>query len=325
MQSHTTLARNNQQAVDKTQQSGPAIELVNLTKQYGPHRGVLELNLAVNPGEVFGFLGPNGAGKTTAIRMLLNLIKPSAGQARVMGLDSQRDSVAIKRFIGYLPGEFSLYPNLTGAQTLEYFANLRGLEPLVAQQYIALLAERFNLDLSRKFRQYSRGNKQKVGIIQAFMHQPRLLILDEPTSGLDPLNQQEFYNLIHEARETGTTVFFSSHIMSEVEKICQRVGIIRDGRLLRVGTLEELTDIKKHLLELSFANEVSPEEFKRLPGVEQVEVVSRGIYTLHLVAKAESLSEIIKTAARYPIVNFISREPSLEEAFLDYYREEGSR
>ena len=239
----------------------------------------------------------------------------------VNGLDSQRDSVAIKKQIGYLPGEFALYPNLTGAQTLEYFANLRGK---VDWQYVNSLAERLELDMRKKFRQYSRGNKQKVGIIQALMHKPSLLVLDEPTSGLDPLNQQEFYKMVREVQAEGRTVFFSSHIMSEVEKTCDRVAIIRDGRLVRVGDIAELTGLRVHNLELTFLGSVPASEFSALPGVDKLEQTSvEGHEVLRCVVRADALDAVVKTAARYSIVNFVSREPSLEEIFLDYYREPG--
>ena len=296
-----------------------AIYTENLSKTYGGSRGINEVNLQVRPGEIFGFLGPNGAGKTTAIRVLLNLIAPTGGRALVNGLDSQRDSVAIKKQIGYLPGEFALYPNLTGAQTLEYFANLRGK---VDWQYVNSLAERLELDMRKKFRQYSRGNKQKVGIIQALMHKPSLLVLDEPTSGLDPLNQQEFYQMLREVQAEGRTVFFSSHIMSEVEKTCDRVAIIRDGRLVRVGDIAELTGLRVHNLELTFLGSVPASEFSVLPGMDKLEQTSiEGHEVLRCVVRADALDAVVKTAACYSIVNFVSREPSLEEIFLDYYRE----
>ena len=296
-----------------------AIYTENLSKTYGGSRGINEVNLQVRPGEIFGFLGPNGAGKTTAIRVLLNLIAPTGGRALVNGLDSQRDSVAIKKQIGYLPGEFALYPNLTGAQTLAYFANLRGK---VDWQYVNSLAERLELDMRKKFRQYSRGNKQKVGIIQALMHKPSLLVLDEPTSGLDPLNQQEFYQMLREVQAEGRTVFFSSHIMSEVEKTCDRVAIIRDGRLVRVGDIAELTGLRVHNLELTFLGSVPASEFSVLPGMDKLEQTSiEGHEVLRCVVRADALDAVVKTAACYSIVNFVSREPSLEEIFLDYYRE----
>lgn len=300
-----------------------AIRTEKLNKSYGNNRGVIDLDLSVHEGEVFGFLGPNGAGKTTTIRLLLNLIKPTGGQATLLGLDSQNDSVEIHKQIGYLPGEFSLYPNLTGGQTLEYFARMREVSGAENWQFVQELAERLELDLTKKFRQYSRGNKQKVGIIQALMHRPRLLILDEPTSGLDPLNQQEFYKLVKEAQANGATIFFSSHIMSEVEKICDRVGIIREGQLVKLGNINELTDLKSHQLELTFAGTVPLDEFEKLPGVDHVEKVTVNSHeVLRCTVRADMLDAVVKAAARYPLVNFVSREPSLEETFLDYYRTE---
>src|SRR3989475_8747460 len=208
------------------------IEVEKLTKSYGGKRGIAEVSFRVEEGDVFGFLGPNGAGKTTTIRLLMALLHADSGSARIAGLDGWRQPRTITRLIGYVPGEPALDPNLTGGQILEYFANLRGG---VDQPYLKQLIERFELDTSRKFRQYSTGNKRKVVLIQAFMHRPRVLILDEPTSGLDPLNQQEFDAMVREARDEAHTVFFSSHVLSEVEKTCSRIGIIRAGRLVRVG------------------------------------------------------------------------------------------
>ncbi len=317
-QPHTTTGTEASAASSKF-----AIRTEKLNKSYGANRGVIDLDLSVNEGEVFGFLGPNGAGKTTTIRLLLNLIKPTGGKATVLGLDSQQDSVEIHRQIGYLPGEFSLYPNLTGSQTLEYFAHLRGIAGAENWKFVQKLAERLELDLTRKMRQYSRGNKQKVCIIQALMHQPRLLILDEPTSGLDPLNQQEFYRLMKEAQAKGATIFLSSHIMSEVEKICDRVGIIREGRLVKVGNISDLTDLKSHQLELTFAGTVPLDEFEKLPGVDHIEKSTINSHeVLRCTVRAEMLDAVVKAAARYSLVNFVSREPSLEETFLNYYRAE---
>jgi ABC-2 type transport system ATP-binding protein len=294
-----------------------AIETNKLSKSYGRNRGVIELDLQIRPGEIFGFLGPNGAGKTTTIRLLMNLIRPSQGQATIYGLDSQRDSVEIKRFTGYLPGEFSLYPNLTGAQTLKYFANLR---TGVKWPYIVELAQRLELDLNKKFREYSHGNKQKVGIIQALMHKPRLLVVDEPTNGLDPLNQQEFYKLVRELRDQGSTVFMSSHIMSEVEGVCDRVGLIREGKLIRLGNVEELVDFKYHRLEIDFDGPMPPEVFETLPGVEHLEISQKDENTtLRCLVRQETLGQVIQILGRYPISDLVSREPSLETIFLDYY------
>src|ERR1700681_4436892 len=203
------------------------IEVERLTKSYGSKRGIANVSFVVEEGEVFGFLGPNGAGKTTTIRLLMALLHADAGRAQIAGLDCWKQSLEIKRLVGYMPGEPALDPNLTGGQILEYFAHLRGG---VDRAYLKQLIDRFELDTSRKFRQYSTGNKRKVVLMQAFMHRPRLLILDEPTSGLDPLNQLEFDRMVFEARSEGRTVFLSSHVLSEVEKTCNRVGIIREGR-----------------------------------------------------------------------------------------------
>src|SRR5438445_3732487 len=227
----------------------PMIEVEGLTKSYGGKRGIAEVSFQVEEGDVFGFLGPNGAGKTTTIRLLMALLHADSGSARIAGLDCWKQSLEIKRLIGYVPGEPALDPNLTGGQILEYFANLRGG---VDQPYLKQLIERFELDTSRKFRQYSTGNKRKVVLIQAFMHRPRVLILDEPTSGLDPLNQQEFDRMVKEARDEGNTVFLSSHVLSEVEQLCSQVGIIREGRLVRVGGVAEVKDIKRYEMAITF-------------------------------------------------------------------------
>src|SRR5438034_7796087 len=244
------------------------IEVEKLNKSYGGKRGVVDVSFSVPEGEVFGFLGPNGAGKTTTIRILMALIRADNGAARIAGLDCWRQSVEIKRFVGYVPGEPSLDPNLTGGQILEYFARLRGG---VEQAYLRRLIEMFELDTSRKFRQYSTGNKRKVVLIQAFMHRPRVLILDEPTSGLDPLNQQEFDGMVKEAAEQGRTVFLSSHVLSEVEKTCSRVAIIREGRLVRIGDVAEVKAIKRYEMTMTFATAMPAETFKTLDGVLEVE------------------------------------------------------
>src|ERR1700737_5482729 len=208
------------------------IDVQGLTKSYGSKRGIADVSFEVQEGEVFGFLGPNGAGKTTTIRTLMALLRADSGTAKIAGLDCWNDSVQIKRLVGYMPGEPALDPNLTGGQILEYFAHLRGG---VDQVYLKQLIQRFDLDTSRKFRQYSTGNKRKVVLIQAFMHRPRILILDEPTSGLDPLNQQEFDHMVLEARNEGRTVFLSSHVLSEVEKTCTTAATIRVGARVGAG------------------------------------------------------------------------------------------
>ncbi len=296
----------------------PAIEVKGLTKSYNGKRGITDVTLDVAEGEVFGFLGPNGAGKTTTIRILMALLRAGAGTARIEGLDCWEKAVEIKRIVGYVPGEPSLDPNLTGGQILEYFANLRGG---VDRAYLKKLIERLDLDTSRKFRQYSTGNKRKVVLVQAFMHRPRLLILDEPTSGLDPLNQQEFDGMVKEAREEGRTVFLSSHVLSEVEKTCTRVGIIRDGRLVRIGGVSEVKAIKRSEITISFAAPVPADTFKSLEGVEKVEQLNEG-HTVRLTMQGPA-DAVIKAAARYPVVSLTSYEPSLEDIFLRYYERDG--
>jgi len=296
------------------------IEVQGLTKSYGNKRGISDVSFQVEEGDVFGFLGPNGAGKTTTIRLLMALLKPNAGSARIAGLDCWEKSVEIKRLIGYMPGEPALDPNLTGGQILEYFAHLRGG---VDQAYLKQLVERFELDTSRKFRQYSTGNKRKVVLIQAFMHRPRLLILDEPTSSLDPLNQQEFDRMVLEARNEGRTVFLSSHVLSEVEKTCTTVGIIREGRLVRIGDVAEVKAIKRYQVTITFANAVPAETFKTVDGVIEAETLNLG-HGVRLTMQGPA-DAVIKAAAHYPVVSLTSYEPSLEDIFLRYYEGDGPR
>ena len=298
--------------------TAPIIEMERLTKSYGGKRGIVDVSLEVGEGEVFGFLGPNGAGKTTTIRILMALLRADSGSARIAGLDCWEGSIDVKRLIGYVPGEPSLDPNLTGGQILEYFANLRGG---VDRAYLKKLVDRFDLDTSRKFRQYSTGNKRKVVLIQAFMHRPRVLILDEPTSGLDPLNQQEFDAIVKEARDEGHTVFLSSHVLSEVEKTCSRIGIIREGRLVRVGGIHELADIKRYEITITFAQPVPAEAFARLEGVTSAEPLHNGAGVR--LAVQGGADAVIKAAARYPVVSLTSVEPSLEDTFLRFYEADG--
>ena len=288
------------------------IQTQKLTKSYGTHRGIIDIDLEIAQGEVFGFLGPNGAGKTTTIRTILDLIRPTGGKAYVFGIETTVDPVAIHRRVGYLPGEFALYDRLTGAQHLEYFANLRGG---VDKTYQASLIERFDLDPSRRFKEYSKGNKQKVALVIALQHAPELLLLDEPTSGLDPLVQQTFFTILHEVVAGGATVFLSSHILSEVEKTANRVGIIREGRLVKLGTVDDLRDLAHHQVELRFAGEVPAAVFEALPGVSEV-AVDDHILRLRV---AGPITPVVQAAARYELLDFVSREPSLEETFLAQY------
>jgi ABC-2 type transport system ATP-binding protein len=288
------------------------IRTENLTKSYGTHRGISDVNLEVESGEVFGFLGPNGAGKTTTIRTLLDLIRPTSGRAFVFDIETTVDPVSIHRRVGYIPGEFALYDRLTGGQTIEYFGNLRGG---VDKAYRDRLIEALDVDPTRKFKEYSKGNKQKVGLVIAMQHQPELLILDEPTSGLDPLVQQSFYTLVREAQAEGRTVFLSSHILSEVERTCDRVAIIKDGRLVKVDRTEALRDLAHHEVELRFTNGVPTEAFSGLPGVSDVKVQDR---TLRMRVSGP-ITPVVQAAARYELLDFVSREPTLEETFLAQY------
>ncbi|GBD84308.1 putative ABC transporter ATP-binding protein YxlF [bacterium BMS3Abin02] len=291
-----------------------AIRTEKLTKYYGKERGVVDLDLEIAEGEVFGYLGPNGAGKTTTIRLFLDLLRPTTGSIEVLG-ESPR-SVETRRTIGYLPGELALYEHMTVKNLLTYLANLRGLRGLGGA---GEFAERLELDMTRKIGDLSSGNKQKVGLVQAFMHRPSLLILDEPTGGLDPLMQQEFYRMIREARREGRTVFLSSHTLSEVERIADRVGIIRDGNLVVVESLDSLKARAPRRIELHFASPVPPEHFRALENVENV-VVDDGIVSCRVVG---SVDRLIKAAAEFEVTNIISHEADLEELFLGYFRGDG--
>lgn len=287
----------------------------DLTKRYGSARGIEAVSLEVAEGEVFGFLGPNGAGKSTTIRLLMALLHADAGTAHIAGLDCWRQSTEVKRLVGYLPGEFTFDPSLRGAQIIAYLANLRGG---VEKAYVQTLLERLDLDPSRRFRDYSRGNKQKVGLVQAFMHRPRLLILDEPTSGLDPLNQQQFYALVDEARQQGQSVFLSSHILPEVEHTCDRVGIIRAGRLITVDHVAALKALKHHVVDIGFGAPASAAWFAGVPGVESVTADDGGL-TLHLTV-GHDLGALLKVAAQHDAIALTAHEPSLEDVFLRLYQ-----
>ena len=294
----------------------PAIRTSKLTKDYGSGHGLFDLDLEVPAQQVFGFLGPNGAGKTTAIRCVMGMIRPTSGSAHVFGLDCLRDPVDVKRKVGYLPGDMPQFGAMRGKEVVAYFGGMRGgVDP----KRVHDLAQRFDLDLGRRFREYSSGNKQKLGIVLAFMHSPELLILDEPTGGLDPLNQQEFYRVLREARDGGSTIFLSSHILSEVEHACDRVGIVRAGRLVKVADLEELHRIRIHRVEIEFAEgaNVPVDAIRSAEGVDQVAVTDR-VLTCTVRGSVEPLLRALSPA---PVTNLVSHEPSLEEVFLEYYRE----
>ncbi len=295
------------------------IQTNRLTKSYGRSRGIIDVTFAIEEGEVFGFLGPNGAGKTTTMRTLMGLLHANSGSATIGGLDCWQQSTAVKKLVGYLPGEFNFDPGLRGAQIIEYLGHLRGG---VDQTYLRALVERLGMDPSKRFREYSHGNKQKVGLVQAFMHRPRLFILDEPTSGLDPLNQQEFYKMIAEVRADGRTVLLSSHILPEVEHTCDRIAIIREGRLVKIDHVSSLKDIHQHDIELSFAGRASVDWFKQAAGVVKVEQ-GADERTLHLQVQG-TLTEILKIAGEQNVTNIATREPTLEEVFLRFYEPEPS-
>jgi ABC-2 type transport system ATP-binding protein len=291
-----------------------AIRTEGLTKYYGKTSGILDLDLEVRTGEVFGFLGPNGAGKSTTIRTLLGLLRPTSGRAELFGLDHRRESLTILRRIGYMPADLALYPEMSGRQLLRFLGSLRGFTDA---KRVDGLAERLGLDLDRRVGSYSTGNRRKVGIVQAFMHDPELLILDEPTTGLDPLMQQEFFAMIDEARAAGRTVFLSSHVLPEVERLADRVGIVRESRLVVVEGIESLKSRALRRIDILFDGPIDAAEFEPLPGVRSVER-SRNGHGLELQVEG-SLDAVFRAAARHPVKDFVSREADLEEVFLAYY------
>lgn len=285
----------------------------SLTKRYGGHRGVEELSFEVVPGEVFGYLGPNGAGKTTTIRLLLDLLRPTSGRIEVLGLDPRRDGPRIRSRIGYLPGDLRLYERLTGRELLAYLARLRRLQDGAAG---VRLAGRFQLDLDRPIKALSKGNRQKVGLVQALMHRPELLVLDEPTSGLDPLVQQVFYDVVREATGEGRTVFLSSHVLSEVQHIADRVAVIREGRLELAESIETLRTRAFTRVEATFAAPPPAGAFDGLPGVRELERHGAVVlFALHGAA-----DPLVKALARFEVVGLDIHEADLEDVFLALYR-----
>jgi ABC-2 type transport system ATP-binding protein len=296
--------------------SAPVIETTGLTKRYGGTLALDSLDLAVPAGVVFGFLGPNGAGKSTTIRLLMGLIRPTSGSARVLGHDVGREPQAVHRAVGYLPGDFSAYRDLTAEQHLRYVANLRGgIDPAALDR----LATRFDLDLSRRIGTLSHGNRQKVGIIGACVHRPALLILDEPTAGLDPLMQHEFLDLLREHRDAGGTVFLSSHVLAEVEAVADLVGIIRSGRLVMTSDIDGLKTRTRRRVDLTFSDGSSPPvaELRAAGGVTEVEVVDGRIQ----VMVEGSMAELMRVAAPFGIERVVSNEVDLGDVFLQYYEE----
>jgi ABC-2 type transport system ATP-binding protein len=308
----------------------PVIETRHLTKLYPASRGSLRdivmrrknnggskvaldnLNLTVQEGEIFGYLGPNGAGKTTTIRLLLDLIRPTRGNARLFGQDARAQSIEIHRRIGFLPGELALWKNLTGQQVVDYVGSVRGTLDMT---YVRQLSERFEFDPSVKVRSYSSGNRRKLGLIIALMHKPDLLILDEPTNGLDPLVQQTFHQMMQEIRDEGRTVFMSSHVLSEVQAICDRVGILRNGQLKAVERVDALTHTEFRWVTVQFRQPVVAARFAGVSGVSDVTVKDK---SLHLRLTGD-FDPLLRAISEHYIVDLSIQEPTLEEIFLAYY------
>jgi ABC-2 type transport system ATP-binding protein len=300
-------------AVESTIQ--PAIETRALTKRYGSVPALTDLDLVVRPGEIFGFLGPNGAGKSTTIRVLLGFLHPTAGGARVLGLDALDESVEIRRRIGYLPGGIAIYDSLSGAAALDYLSDLQGRPPVRREE----LCERLEMPASvlrRRVRDYSRGMRQKMGVIQALQHDPELAILDEPTEGLDPLMQQAFYGILADLRGAGRTVFMSSHILSEVERVCDRVAIIRRGRLMALHGVEELLARRKRRVQVRWRG--SAPDLAAVPGLSDVAVDGDRISGTLL----GDVAPFVRAVASPSLVDLIIEPARLEEAFLEYYADE---
>jgi ABC-2 type transport system ATP-binding protein len=285
------------------------IQTMNLTKFYGKSRGIKDVSITVNRGDIFGFLGPNGAGKSTTIRTLLDFIRPSGGSATIFGMDCRRDSVAIRKRIGYIPGDFGLYGHMTGWKFLEYFGRVRGgYDAAAAKAY----AKKMDIRLDRKMKTYSRGMRQKVAVIQAFMNNPGLIIMDEPTNGLDPLVQQTFMDMLHE--DAGRTVFMSSHVLSEVEKSCNRVAIIKEGRIVAEEQVEALRQKSGKVLEVKFVQPPTREIF-HLPGISNV-VRNNGSYRMNVTGNME---ELLQEISRYKLADISIHQMTLEDVFMHYY------
>ena len=295
--------------------SSSVIETSKLTKYYGKQVGVMDLDLAVNEGEVFGYLGPNGAGKSTTIKLLLNFINPTSGSMAVFGKDPQKQSTGILGDIGYIPGEIHMYDTLSGGDHLKFQASLQGG---VDWKYVKKLASRLQVDLNKPIKSLSHGNKQKIAIIAAFMHEPKLLILDEPTTGLDPLIQREFYDLVSEVNRAGSTFFISSHVLPEIERMCHRVGILKEGRLIVTEEIETLKKRAVRSLEIQFAQEVKAADLQGIKGIRELQIADNIAH-----CKVEgSLDLLIKQISKYEVLNLITQEADLEQVFLDYYKKD---
>jgi ABC-2 type transport system ATP-binding protein len=289
----------------------PAIEIEGLQKTYGKVQAVKGITISVERGEIFGFLGPNGAGKTTTIRCMLDVIRPTTGTIRVLGLDAQRDTLELHRHIGYLPGDVRLPGSMTGKQVINYFSRLQGLEPVLLDDLVA----RFDVEMKRPLKGYSKGMRQKIGIVLAFMCDPEVLILDEPTSGLDPLLQRTFNEFLLQEQQRGKTIFMSSHIMSDVEKVCQRVAVIRQGEIVTIEEVEKLRQKAGQRISVEFGDPVSMDELVRIPGVNNVTSIN---HTYHFTVGG-SMDALIKALSRHEVLRLQAEEAPLEEVFLQFY------
>ena len=299
--------------------SATSISISNLSKKYPGAKqfSLKDVSLEVQPGEVYGFLGPNGAGKSTTIRTLLNFIQPTSGQATILDKDIVSAAVEIKKHIGYLSGDFAVYPKMTGEQFLSYMG---ALQPPVSHKYVKELATRLKAQPSKKMGDLSRGNRQKFGIIQAFMHQPDVLILDEPTSGLDPLMQEQFNELIKEAKDRGCAIFMSSHILSEVQKTCDRLGIIRNGKLVDEQNISDLENKASQTFDITFADKPPLAELKKIPKAKVTSAKGNEV-TIHM---PKDLQNLFKVLAKHKVVALDARSLDLEDLFLTFYEDKKS-
>ncbi|HMK46438.1 MAG TPA: ABC transporter ATP-binding protein [Methanocella sp.] len=289
----------------------PVIQTVNLTKYYGKNRGIKNVSIIVNKGDIYGFLGPNGAGKSTMIRTLLDFIRPSSGHASILGMDCQKDSMKIRKQISYIPGDVSLYGNMTGHMFLRYFGKMRGgYNAGVVNKY----AERFDINLDRKIKEYSKGMRQKVVLIQAFMNDPEVIIMDEPTSGLDPLVQQTFMEAVREEASHGKTIFMSSHVLSEVEKICNRVAIIREGEIVAEESMASLRGRFGKVIEVKFKDDVIPTGF-RITGTSNIEK-KNGYYRM---TSSGNIKDTLRELSAYDLEDVNMHSMNLEDVFMHYY------
>lgn len=295
------------------------ISVKKLTKKYGNFRAVSNISFNVQEGEIFGLIGPNGAGKSTTMRSMLNFIFPTNGEISIAGFDSVKDYLAIRNLIGYLPGEFTTYDNMTGLEYLTHMMHLRNKPEKI--NYAKSLAKKFDLDLNKKSKQLSKGNKQKIGIIQAFCHDPEILILDEPTSGLDPLKQQEFDELILKYKEKGKTIFISSHVLPEVEMLCDRVAIIKNGKIVAENTMAQLKSMAINRFEVIFKNEVPERKFGKSIGVKNISKSGEKF----IFDVEGDVNKFIKKISENKVISFRSMEPDLEEIFLSFYKKNKSK